>query len=134
MSDDMRTSLIKAAPWLLGAFTLCFLIGGWFCWRGSYEEYLAADTPWITLLFLAVAAFALPLVGNAGIILSGIVVGAALPAVIVVRVALDVMHNPTDHNLWPFEVAIACVFGMGIALPAATIGGLIRRVTHRNRH
>jgi putative effector of murein hydrolase len=132
MSDSTRKSLIKASTWFLGAFTLCFLAGGWFCWQGSYQEYMAAGVPLATLLLLAVTAFALPLVSGAGIIPCGIVVGATFPAVVMVRVVLDGMNNPTDHNLWPFEVAIASAIGMGIALPAAAIGGLIRRVMHRN--
>jgi hypothetical protein len=132
MCDSTRKSLIKAAPWLLGAFTLCFLAGGWFCWQGSYQEYLAAGVPLATFLLLAVTALALPLVSGAGIIPSGIVVGATFPAVVLVRVVLDGMNDPTDHNLWPFEVAIASAFGVGIALPTAAIGGLLRRVTHRS--
>ena len=106
--------------------------GGWFCWQGSYQEYLAAGVPLATILILALSALVLPLVSGAGIILSGFVVGVTFPAVVAVRIVMDVMNNPTDHNLWPFEVAIASVFGMGIALPTAAIGGLLRRIVHRS--
>lgn len=41
------------------------------------------------------------------------------------RVIVETIPDPTSHNLWPFEVAIAAVVGLGGGLAGATVGLLI---------
>ena len=43
-----------------------------------------------------------------------------LPAAVFARVVYDGLRDPTSHNLWPFELAIA----FGVALPSAVAGAL----------
>jgi hypothetical protein len=131
MSETAIASLVKSIPWLAGAFVFCFFAEGWIWWRGTYQEYLQSGLPWEAIVLLAGAAFVLPSVCGAGIIPSAITIGCVFPAVIAVRVVLDGLQNPTDHNLWPFEVVFASVIGMGIAFPAAVIGWLLRRIVSR---
>ena len=119
--------------WLIGAFALCFFAGGTMWWRGSYQDYLDSGFSWRTLLLLAGVALILSWVIGAGIVASAVAVGSAFPAVIMARVVLDGMEDPTSHNLWPFEVAMAFGLGMITTFPSATFGWLLRRVTRRSR-
>lgn len=41
-----------------------------------------------------------------------------LVAAVAVRVCLEVARDPTSHNLWPFEMALASAVGLGISLSA----------------
>jgi hypothetical protein len=59
-------------------------------------------------------------------------IGAAvLPAAVFARVAYDGLRDPTSHNLWPFEIAIAIGVGLPAALAGAVLGWLVLRVTGR---
>ena len=42
---------------------------------------------------------------------SVLIMGASVPAVVVLRVAVDVAVDSTTHNLWPFELVIAAMLG-----------------------
>ena len=59
------------------------------------------------------------------------VAGALLPAVVFARVMFDVAQNPTSHNLWPFEIAIALGVGLPAASVGAAVGWLLLRATGR---
>ena len=52
-------------------------------------------------------------------------IGAAVPAAVWARVVVETAKDPTSHNLWPFEIAIAMVVGMACALIGAIAGGVI---------
>jgi hypothetical protein len=52
------------------------------------------------------------------------VMGSVFPAVVMVRVAVEVSRDPTSHNLWPFEVVIAMFVGGVAALPGTMLGSL----------
>lgn len=119
--------------WLIGAFVLCFLAGGVIWWRGSYPEYLDGSFHWETVPLLASVALFLSWVIGAGIVASALAPASAFTAVILARVVLDGMENSSNHNLWPFEMAVAFGFGMLMSFPAAALGGLIRRLRYRSR-
>jgi hypothetical protein len=122
---------LRRAIWLGGAFALCFLAGGWSFWKGSYQEYLQSGFHWDTVALLAGAAILLAWFTDIRLILIVVCVGAAFPAIIAVRVVMDGLQDPTDHNLWPFEVGLACAFGMIAALLPASAVRLVRRLTTR---
>jgi len=130
---ESGSNLGRKAFWLAGAFALCFFVGGFIWWRGSYQDYLDTGFRWETLPLLAGVAIVLAWIIDAGIIGSAVVVGIAFPAIVFGRVVLDCIDDPTRHNLWPFEVFMALVIGMIIAFPAAALGWLLRRITHRSR-
>jgi hypothetical protein len=124
---------LREALSLVGAFAVCFVVGGWIEWRGSYQEYLQAGFHWEILPLIAGVAYSLSWLLGVGIIPSALVLGSAFPAIILGRVVLDCVHDPTNHNLWPFEVGAAFIFGMMMAFPSAAVGWLLRRITHRGR-
>jgi len=118
--------------WAAVAFTVCFFAGGRSIWRGSYVEYLNASLPWgVIALFAGVGIFLAWIIGT-GILISAIAVLLAFPAIVMVRVILDGLQDPTSHNLWPFEVVLATILGALIAFPAACVGRLLRFITHRH--
>jgi ABC-type branched-subunit amino acid transport system permease subunit len=55
--------------------------------------------------------------------------GAAVPAVVTLRVQVDVMRDSTSHNLWPFEVVIAVFVGGVAALAGTLLGTLALRLS-----
>jgi hypothetical protein len=122
---------VKPWIWLIAAFALCFITGAWYEWSGSYQEHLKAGCPWQFFAVTAGVAIAVSSIGGIRIGPTALVVGCAFPAVILGRIALDVAEDPTNHNLWPFEVAIAFILGMVTAFPAAAIGGIPRWIAHR---
>jgi hypothetical protein len=118
--------------WLIGCCLLCFFATGTMWWGGSYQEYNRSDFRWGTVPILAGAALFLSWIIGAGILPSGFMVSCVFPAVVMTRVVLDGLENPTNHNLWPFEIAVASAMGMAMAFPPAVVGGVLRRFTHRS--
>lgn len=116
--------------WLAGASAICYFGGGIMLWRGSYQEYIASELPWQPLILLAIAAFFLSWRG-VGLFASSFVVGISLPAAVMTRVVVDTLQDPTSHNLWPFEIALACFLAVLGVLPFATLGGMVGRLTSR---
>jgi hypothetical protein len=128
------TNQLRQTLWLVAGFAICFFAGGWVCWRDSYQEYLNAGFHnWETFPLLAGVAFVLSWIVGAGLLPSALSVGIAFPAIVLARVVMDCVQDPTNHNLWPFELVVALVLGMVVAFPSAAIGWLLRRVTHRTR-
>jgi hypothetical protein len=117
--------------WLLLAFIACYFAGGAFEWRGSYLDYLKKDLPLETLLLLGMAALLMSLIFGVQFGVSAFVIGSAYPAIVFTRVVLDGMKNPRNHNLWPFEIALAIGLAMGLTLPFAGLGALLHRFLHR---
>ena len=70
---------------------------------------------------LAAAARAL---GKARLMTVILAVGAAVPAPILTRIAVDTAKDPTSHNLWPFEFIIAAVIGVLCSSAGALVGSL----------
>ncbi|MCL6698881.1 hypothetical protein LZ496_08825 [Sphingomonas sp. NSE70-1] len=53
---------------------------------------------------------------------------SAFPAAIAIRVAVEVAKDPTDHNLWPFELVYGFVMSAMAVVPGLLIGALARRL------
>jgi hypothetical protein len=119
-------NLLTQITWLAGAFALCFAVGGWIFWRGSYQEFISSGPPWLLFGLMAAASVFLSWIIGISISLCGIVIGSSFPTVVLARIILDCSANPKNHNLWPFELAIATVVGLVVAFSAAGIGWVIR--------
>jgi hypothetical protein len=57
-----------------------------------------------------------------------LVLAAAVPAAVMARVVVDTTRDPTSHNLWPFELVIAFLVGLGGTVPGTLIGSVFRRL------
>jgi hypothetical protein len=52
------------------------------------------------------------------------IAGASIPAVVVMRLIVDVALDHTTHNMWPFELVIAVLLGGACSAAGAAIGWL----------
>lgn len=114
----------KFSPWLFVAFIAAFLAVGIPYWRLSYSDVNLPSSLFASGLFVVVvgAAF-VRLVGRSHFLIS-LLVGVAVPAVVIARVAVDTAQDPTSHNLWPFEVFIAGFLGLAAASTGALVGSI----------
>lgn len=110
-------------------FLVVFFAAGVPYWHIAYSKVALPDSLYGWQLWLVLM---LPLIlrtsCNAKFAQALLAVGLALPAVVMTRVLVDTAHDPTSHNLWPFEVIIASVIGLAIALPGALLGGWLARL------
>jgi hypothetical protein len=81
---------------------------------------------------VGVLAAAARAVGKARILTVILAVGAAVPAPILARIAVDTAKDPTSHNLWPFEFVIAAVIGVLCSSTGALVGSLPAFFSRRN--
>jgi hypothetical protein len=54
-------------------------------------------------------------------------VGTVVPGVVMARVMVETVSDPTSHNLWPFEVVFAAIVGYCCALSGTIVGMLITK-------
>lgn len=116
----------RIRPWwlALAAVTSFFVIGIPY-WRIPYHDLTlpnALMTPWL-LLAMALALL-LCLTRAAPFWLAAPMIALAVVAVVIVRINIDTTHDPTSHNLWPFEIVIALGLGLASAVPVAIAGGI----------
>lgn len=110
------------------AFVVPVIAVGTTYWARPYAELqLPSALLWWPVLLVFFGAVATRLAG-AGFAVSGLVPGAALPAVVAIRVLVDAASDPTTHNLWPLELLIAGALGFGAALLGAGAATLSLRM------
>lgn len=73
---------------------------------------------WVVALAALVARWRLGM----GLLPAALAAGAGVPLAVLCKLAWDVAGDPTSHNLWPFEVAIALAVGAVPALLGAVAG------------
>ena len=111
--------------WLAGAFLAGFLVIGVPYWPIPYNKVSLPDSLYGGGLFVVVlAAAAVRALGKPHFLLATLVAGAAVPAAVIARIAVETTRDPTSHNLWPFEVIIAGIMGLLCASAGALIGSL----------
>ena len=113
---------------LLAGFGLCYLTLGIPYWQLPYNEDPPSSLSSLGLVLLLGAGVATRLLTPASWFRCTLFVGASIPALVMTRVVIDTASDPTTHNLWPFELAIAAVCGFGPAALGSWIGGLCRRM------
>jgi hypothetical protein len=125
-------SLERAVPrqsWLLFAFVANFLVVGLPYWLIPYNKVNlpSALMEWRLLLVgfsaLLVCACKVTTFWKATCILA-----ASVPAVVLARVIIDAVKDPTSHNLWPLELVIALLVGVLCTLPGSIAGSLVAKV------
>ncbi len=60
-----------------------------------------------------------------------LVVGAAVPAAVFARVVVEVLQDPTSHNLWPLELILSAVPGLLAAGAGALVGSFVVRIRNK---
>ena len=123
-----------AVYWLIAAFVISFFFVGVPYWQIPYAKVSLPSTLYdMGLLVVGVLAAAARAFGKARLLAVILAGGAAVPAPILVRIAVDTAKDPTSHNLWPFEFIIAAVIGV-LCLSARTtlVGSLPALLSHRN--
>jgi hypothetical protein len=114
-----------AKYWLAAAFALSFFAVGVPYWQIPYAKVSLPDTLYgAGLLVVGVVAFAARAFGKARLLSVIFIVGAAVPAAVLARVAVDTTRDPTLHNLWPIEFIIAALVGVFCSSAGALLGSL----------
>ena len=93
---------------------------------GTIADEVLAVSP--GLLVVAFAALVLRASRAASAWKAIVAAGGSIPAVVMTRVVVDGLRDPTSHNLWPFEVVIAVVVGLAVAGTGVLIGMLVARL------
>jgi hypothetical protein len=115
--------------WLAAGFAAGVLLTGVPYWRLSYNANIFADT--LLLIGFAGLGVVTAVLAASGVARLGKVFWAmlaAFPTAVMIRVIVDTMQDPTDHNLWPFEIVIAALFSLVAVVPGLLIGALARRL------
>jgi len=117
------------------AFAASFLAVGIPFWSIPYGAVNLPDALLKPGLLVGVAgALALRALGAAGFWTAVAVVGGSVPAAVMARVQVETSRDPTSHNLWPFELAIALGVGFACALVGALAGSAAAALAaRRNR-
>ena len=122
-----------AVYWLVAAFVISFFAVGLPYWQIPYAKVSLPNTLYgMGLLVVGVLAAAARAFGKARLLAVVLAVGAAVPAPILVRIAVDTAKDPTSHNLWPFEFIIAAVIGVLCSSAGTLVGSLPALLSHRN--
>lgn len=102
-------------------------------WQIPYAKVSLPTTLYgMGLVVVGVLAAAARAFGKARLMAVILGVGAAVPALILARIAVDTAKDPTSHNLWPFEFIIAAVIGMLSSSAGALVGSLPAFFSRRN--
>jgi len=115
----------NAVLWLIPAFIVSSLAVGLPYWQIPYAKVSLPNTLFGPgLLLVGIVAIAVRAFGKAHFLLAFLIVGAAVPAAVLVRVAVETTQDPTSHNLWPIEIVIAGMVGLACSLLGTLIGSI----------
>ena len=121
--------IVRRNLWLASGFALGLALTGIPFWRQPYNADFLADLP-LQLGFVGLAAVTAALSASGVARLAPIfwTMLAVFPTAVMLRVMVETAQDPTDHNLWPFELIFAGVFALVAVVPGLLIGALVRRV------
>jgi uncharacterized membrane protein len=111
--------------WLLIGFAIALVGAGFEYWQTPYGQLSLPDALYgPPLVAVAVVAMLLRAFGVARFLTAWLLIAASVPAAVLVRVVVEVIADPSTHNLWPFEIAIAAGLGAAAALAGTLVGSL----------
>ncbi|HEX7802162.1 MAG TPA: hypothetical protein VF471_05345 [Pseudoxanthomonas sp.] len=118
--------MTRSSPaWLLIAFLIAFVGVGFRYWQLPYPQVSLPDSLYGPgLVAIAVVALMARAFGLARFWKVWLLIAAAVPAAVLVRIIVDIMADATSHNLWPLEFAIAAALGLACSLAGALLGSL----------
>lgn len=118
-------------PALIGGFLLSFVVAGIPVWRVPYSALTVPDA-FYGLSVVVVFVAAVVLVFRHGVLQGLLCAALILPAVLMARVIVEGLLDPTRHNLWPVALIIALVLGFAVAGAGASCGWLVSRLLGRD--
>ncbi|MCZ7556191.1 MAG: hypothetical protein M5R41_07310 [Bacteroidia bacterium] len=123
---------LSDTTWRIAAFALSVLSSGLPYWVVPYSQ-VSLPTTLIApgLLVAAFAAMLLVTLRKAFWLSSVLLIGSALPFLVLLRVIVEAIMDPTSHNLWPFELIIAALLGLLTAGVGAVAGWFVVRLRER---
>jgi hypothetical protein len=121
-SKDLNGTL-----WLIAAFIVSFIAVGVPYFLAPYHQTDFTDLFGPGTLVLVLAAAASVRLARAPVWLAVPTMASVMPAVVLLRIIVDVAMDPTTHNLWPLELAIAAPLGLMVGGGAAVVGALLGR-------
>lgn len=115
--------------WLTLGFVAGLLLTGVPYWRLPYNADFFSD-PLVLAGFVGLGAVTAMLAASGIARLRQIfwIMLAAFPAAVAIRVVVETAQDPTDHNLWPFELILAALFSLVAVVPGLLIGAIVRRL------
>lgn len=118
--------MTRSSPaWLLIAFAIAFIGVGFRYWQLPYAQASLPHSLYGPgLVAVGVVALMVRAFGLARFWKAWLLVAATVPAAVLARIAVEAAADPTSHNLWPFEIAIALGLGLASALAGTLIGSL----------
>lgn len=119
--------MTRSSPaWLLIAFLIAFVGVGFRYWQLPYAQVSLPDSLYGPgLVAIAVVALMARAFGLARFWKVWLLIAAAVPAAVLVRIIADTTADATTHNLWPLEIAIALALGLGCSLVGSLLGSLL---------
>ena len=119
--------MTRSSPaWLLIAFLIAFIGVGFRYWQLPYAQVSLPDSLYGPgLVAIAVVALMARAFGLARFWKVWLLIAAAVPAAVLVRIVVETAADAATHNLWPLEIAIAAALGLGCSLVGSLLGSLL---------
>lgn len=118
----------RIRPAHIAAFTISFLAVGLSYWLTPYDSVTLPNSLLSPMLgVVCLATILLHTFTDSSFQKNLHLMAMVLPAVVVVRVIIEGIGDPTSHNLWPFEFIIASLIGYSVSLPSVLIGSVIKK-------
>ena len=115
--------------YVIAAFVVAFFATGIPYWQIPYSNASLPNSLFgLGLAAASVASFTLRLISKASFTQATLIVGLAVPAMVMARVIVETFQDPTSHNLWPFELIIASAVGVAVSLVGSLAGGLLAKL------
>lgn len=113
-------------------FAIATLVAGLPIWFTSYQAFSKARVVIISevLTFLLAALFAYRTTGKNKIIF--FTVAGGFISAIILKIVIDIFINPTDHNLWPFELILFLIAAFIFTGAGIGFGWGIRKIIDRD--
>ena len=125
-STDRANAMTRSSPaWLLIAFLIAFVGVGFRYWQIPYAEVsLPSSMYGPGLVAVGVVALMARAFGLGRFWKVWLLIAATVPLAVLVRVIVETSRDPSSHNLWPFEIAIAAGLGLACSLAGTLLGSL----------
>lgn len=128
--------MTRSSPaWLLIAFAIAFIGVGFRYWQLPYAQASLPDSLYGPgLIAVGVVALMVRAFGLARFWKAWLLVAATVPAAVLARIVVEATADPTSHNLWPFEIAIALTLGLASALAGTLVGSVFLLRSSKRPH